>query len=92
MFRILELAWRDWAESHIARHRVRWDEVEEVCFNKQRLVTNMRRRRYRLIGQTDAGRYLTVIVDSLGKGRFVPVTARDATGNERHRFHRSRGD
>ncbi len=67
MLRILQLIWDDWNEEHIARHGVTRDEAEEVCFNQSSLGVRIRRGRYRVIGQTDAGRYLTVILDFAGK-------------------------
>jgi len=92
MFRILELIWNAWNEAHIARHGIVSEEVEEVCFSSERLVVKIRRDRYRVIGQTEAGRYLTVILDGVGRGRFYVVTAREASSNERRQRHRWRGD
>ncbi|MBI2913577.1 MAG: BrnT family toxin [Chloroflexi bacterium] len=90
MLRIAELVWDDWNEAHIGRHGVRRDEVEAVCFDTRSLAVRMRRRRYRLIGQAESGRYLTVILDFSSPGRFYVVTARDATEPERRRLQRWR--
>src|SRR5439155_19186429 len=48
-------------EDHIARHGVSLAEVEEVTLG-QHAAYRVRDDRYGLIGQTEAGRYLTVIV------------------------------
>ena len=91
MVYISDLIWDDWNEAHIARHHVTREEVEEVCFSTQNLGVRMRRGRYRLIGQTAAGRYLTVILDLSGKGQFYVITSRDTTHSERRRLQRWRG-
>ena len=44
-----------------------------------------------MLGKTDAGRYLLVVVCLLGKGKARVVTARDMTHSERHRFNRFEG-
>ena len=85
MLIIRELVWDDWNEAHIARHSVAIEEIEDVCFGRS-LGVRIRRRRYRIIGQTGAGRYLTVILDSQGRGEFYVVTARDASESECRRF------
>jgi uncharacterized DUF497 family protein len=91
MLRILQLIWDDWNEEHIGRHRVDRDEVEYVCFSRSSLGVRIRRGRYRVIGQTDSGRYLTVILDFVGKRRYYVVTARDADEAERRRLRASGG-
>ena len=75
-------------EDHVARHNVSVIEVEEVVYGTR----SMRRERngyYRLVGQTDAGRYLTIFVAPLG-GVYSLVTARDATTTERRQFRKHR--
>jgi uncharacterized DUF497 family protein len=89
---VLKIKWTAAAIEHIARHGVTRAEVEDVVFG-ERLATQARNGRYRFVGQTHGGRYLTVI--------FVPreetmrelgvssvVTARDATDQERRAFRR----
>lgn len=78
-------------EEHIARHGVRRVEVEEVLQNGP-FVTRAGRRRYRAIGVTDAGRYLTVFLDRRLRDAYYVLTARDANEAERRRhraMHRS---
>ncbi len=90
--RITDLEWDGSNEEHIARHRVWPDEVDEVCLGSGSLAVRIRRGRYRVLGQTESGRYLTVILDGVGGGRFYPVTARDSTDNERRRLQQWRDD
>lgn len=88
MLYIRELIWDDWNEAHIARHYVSRYEVEDVCFDKSSLAVRIRRGRYRVLGRTESGRYLMVILDLTGRNRFYVVTARDADDGERRRLRR----
>ncbi len=90
MLYVQELLFDDWNEDHIARHSVIPEEVEEVC-QGDLFVSRTRERRLRVIGQTEAGRYLTVILAPRGRGVYYPITARDATAAERRLYHRQKG-
>jgi len=85
--RIDVLVWDLRNLEHIARHWVQKEEVEEVIerFHVLRKVWD---RRYAIRGQTYAGRYLMVFLDSLGQGRAYVVTAREMTEEEKKRFRR----
>lgn len=85
--RIDELVWDEENERHIARHGVLPDEVEEVCFGRH-YAWRQGQRRYIVLGQTEAGRYLTVFLDRLFGYRFRPVTARNMTQRERRLYQR----
>ena len=87
MVRALRLRWDGWNEDHVARHGVDREEVEEVARNAPH-VTRARGRTYRVIGQTDGGRYLTLIVAPRPDGSFYVVTARDADEIERRAYRR----
>jgi uncharacterized DUF497 family protein len=88
---IYELLVTPGREEHIARHHVSVAEVEAVAFGNP-FVSRSRQGRFRLIGETEAGRYLTVFVAPRGHGVYGLVTARDATEAERrlYRQHRRR--
>ncbi len=86
--RILELVIEPEREEHIARHHVRVAEVEEVVSGKH-VSFRARHDHYGLIGQTEAGRYLTIFIAPRGGGVYGLVTARDADGAER-RMYRGR--
>ena len=88
MVRSLRLRWDAWSEEHIARHGIEWDEVEQVARNAP-YFTRGRDGTYRVIGQTDGGRFETVVVAPRPDGRFYVVTARDADDGER-RVYRQR--
>ena len=81
MIRIDGLAWDERSEEHIAVHGVTFDEVEQAVMN---LLYARRSGPYQLvIGQTESGRYLTVILDYEGGGLWYPVTARPTSRAER---------
>lgn len=81
---IQELWWNEQVEDHIARHNVRIEDVEEVCFQRNWMIRSGRRRRA-VFGQSAAGRYLLVILDKWDYGEFDVVTARDMKQAERRR-------
>jgi uncharacterized DUF497 family protein len=77
-------------EEHIADHHVTAREAREVALGHH-TTFRTRQDRYGLIGQTDAGRYLTVIVTARGGGVYALITARDADAAERRRYGRRGG-
>ena len=88
--RIYELIVEPDREEHIAVHGVTVEEVEEVVFGEP-FVRRVREHRFRLIGQTEAGCYLTVFLGARGGGAaYGLITARDATDAERRLFQTQR--
>ena len=81
MIRIDGLAWDERAEDHIARHFVRFEEVEQAV--EGRLHIRRSGAYLLVIGQAYSGRYLTVVLDHERAGIWYPVTARDSTASER---------
>ncbi|OGM30451.1 hypothetical protein A2630_01885 [Candidatus Woesebacteria bacterium RIFCSPHIGHO2_01_FULL_44_10] len=79
---IKSLVWDDWNIDHIARHNVNPEEVEWVCSTRN-VFAKGKQGTYKVIGQTQSGRYLTVIVAPRGRGWFYPVTARDSDKKEK---------
>jgi uncharacterized DUF497 family protein len=73
---------------HIARHGVQKEEVDEVAEGRHG-IRKVWKGRYAMRGQTYSGRYLFVILDSLGQGRAYPVTAREMTEEEKNRYKKS---
>ncbi len=91
MLRIRDLLWDEWNEQHVARHNVEPEEVEDVALGSFSLAVCVRRGRYRITGQTESGRYLTVFVDRVSNRVFYAVTARDSTDREIWRLRRWKG-
>ena len=85
MVRIFRLLWDEWNVEHIARHAVDQSEAEEVVRNDP-YITKGRRGTYRVIGRTDGGRFLTVVVSPRDDGAYYVVTAREADPSERRAF------
>lgn len=79
---IKNLIWDDWNIEHIARHGVEPEEVEQVCKSKHR-ANKWKNKVYRVIGQTESGRYLTLFLAPRAKQNYYPVTARDSTLREK---------
>lgn len=66
----------------IARHNVAPEEVEEICHGDPIVQTGKKGRKL-IIGPTKQKRIVLVVLDHEGKGRYYPVTARDASRKER---------
>ncbi len=80
--------WDEWNVEHVIKHNVTPQEVEEACYN-QSLNRKTKGGLYISYGQTDAGRYLFVILRYKGGGKIYVVTARSMTENEQ-RYYRKR--
>lgn len=89
--RISDLVVEPGREEHIAHHHVAIVEAEDVVFGTP-YIRKERQGYLRLIGQTAAGRYLTVFIAPRGGEAYGLVTARDATIRERRQYqaHRRR--
>lgn len=91
MLNIRKLLWDNWNISHIARHDVIPDEVEEVCQNNP-LVQQGKKGRLLVIGLTGKKRALTVILDPEEEvGVYYPVTARLSSKKEGKVFATEKG-
>ena len=81
--------WDTWNVDHIARHGVEPHEVEAACRSEQTVIVRGREGRYLAYGRTASGRYLFIVIRSLGGGVARMITARDMTQRER-RFYQGR--
>ena len=86
--RITGFEWDDWNIAHIEKHSATPQEVEEACFN-QPVIRKAKDGLYLVYGQTDAGRYLFLVVRHKSKGMVYVITARPMTKNEQ-RYYRKR--
>jgi uncharacterized DUF497 family protein len=79
--------------SHLARHQIRWWEVEQVWTNGGRLVKNRNRTdEWLLVGRTDGGRTLTIVFDYDEIRRAIRAfTGWDSTAGEIARYLRAGG-
>jgi uncharacterized DUF497 family protein len=88
---IREFIWSEDRINHIARHNVKPEEVEEVCFGQawiRRTKATGKNPVYYVLGQTISGRHLFCVVIEFASGKGYPVTARPMTEREKRRFDR----
>lgn len=83
--RIAGFEWDHGNIAHIARHRVRPHEVEEIFYGEV-CVFRGRRRRFLAYGQSFSGRYLFVVFEARGRGKIRVITAREMSPKEKQRF------
>lgn len=90
MLHVRRLNWDPGNIAHIARHGVTVDAVEEVCqgdpVTLQSYLT-----RIVLIGPTQSGRMLAVVLEPEGVDVYRPVTARPASRKERRYYQQQKG-
>lgn len=82
MIRITRLLWDEWNITHIARHDVLPDEVEQVCHGDV-LAQQGHSGHMVLIGPTSNGRMLEVVLGPEGWGAYYVVTAHTASRKDR---------
>jgi uncharacterized DUF497 family protein len=86
----VELKWTQNTVDHIQRHGVMPEEVEEVIYEGKPFVKrgpgSGRNRRYYVLGQTQAGRYLQIGLGRVGGTTFKVITARNMEDDERRLY------
>lgn len=91
MFQI-DIDWDEESVDHIAKHDVEPEEVESVLRGRY-LRERGRWGRYYVLGRTEEGRYLFIVLARKRSGRYRVITARVTTASEWSRFHRKvKGD
>jgi hypothetical protein len=73
------------------KHNVEAFEVEEALNNKPKIRRVEKGKQkgedvYMALGQTDAGRYLTILFIDKGTREVLPLSARDMADKERRRY------
>lgn len=91
MLNVRLLIWDTWNVPHIARHQVIPEEVEQVCHG-QPVTNETYKGRIRVVGTTNEGKILTVILaPEEEQGIYYVITARTADRRERNNYHQQRG-
>ena len=91
MNNVRRLVWDEWNEQHIARHECIRDDVEEAC-HSDAYIDEGKKGRLRLLGLTNSGRLIAVILDPEDEpGTYYVVTARPASRKERRLYQQERG-
>lgn len=88
--RIRGFDWDDRNISHIARHNITPDEVEEAFIGA--LIRRGRENRLLVYGITDPGRYILIVAVLKSGGIARVITARDMTQSERRYYLREKGE
>jgi hypothetical protein len=88
--KITRFEWDDGNTEHISRHSVTPYEAEEVFADDAAIFLRSRSGRYVALGQTEAGRYLTVVYERKSGGVIRVVTAFDMDEKNRRRYRHER--
>lgn len=88
--RVTNLEWDEDNIFHIARHEVSPEEAEEACFSYSSCIEKAKGELYYITGQTEAGRYLFLVVKYIGRGKAKVITARDMDRKEKARYKKRR--
>lgn len=80
------MLWTEDSEAHIARHDVTPLEVEQALYARPRLTAPGRDDTVEVLGTSNAGRHLLVVVTESADGRDFIITARDMTAAEKRTF------
>jgi len=93
---IAEFAWDIGNLEHIKKHHVKPSECEDVFFNIPLIVNadeahSQIEQRFRVYGQTNKGRLLTMIF-TIRHNKIRVISARDQSKKERKEFHKAGGE
>ena len=94
--KIVECVWKEqFIEKLERKHKVSAYEVEEVLLSNPRFAFIAKgnvagENVYWALGQTEAGRYLTIFFIYKRGGRAMPISARDMNTKERKRYEKKR--
>ena len=89
ILRIAAFEWDEWNIEHIEKHSVTPQEAEEACYN-QPVIRRTKDALYFVYGQTDAGRYLFIVIRYKSDGLVYVITARPMTKNEQKYYRKRR--
>jgi hypothetical protein len=68
------------------KHNISFHEVEEACFSEDCHTRRSKEGLYKIFSQTQAGRFVLVVLVNRGAGVWNIVTARQMTENERRLY------
>ncbi|MBI5586186.1 MAG: BrnT family toxin [Deltaproteobacteria bacterium] len=89
---VRSIRWTETSAAHISRHRVKPEEVEDVCYNENDppLIRTGRDDLHYVFGQTQGGRFLFIVVRFIRPGEVRVITARDMNSWEK-KYCKNRG-
>ncbi len=93
--RITEILWTESDVAHLTRHDVTPEEVEEILaagpvWRRGRIHPQTKRKSLYALGQTEAGRYLFIVLSPRELGRARCVTAMEMDEKARRYYERHR--
>jgi hypothetical protein len=91
MLKIRKLIFDRRNKAHMRRHRVIPDEVLYVCQHDPLVQHGEKENRVVVVGYTEEKRLLAVPLHNRGEGRYYPVTAYDASPEDKVLYIRERG-
>lgn len=81
-----DLVWDDWNREHIKKHNVEIAEVEDIY--KSKFITEQSyQKRILILGRTNQGRLLTIVISDEKQENPYVVSARDMSVKERRYFY-----
>lgn len=88
MVRISGIDWDRTNHTHVAKHGVTPEEIEDFIFvsDYAPLVERAREDRYRVLGRASTGDYRTALVEPTDDGLFIVLSARTSVDAERKRY------
>ena len=85
---VRRLIWDSWNIDHILRHGVVPEEVIEVARGNHLVLRGKKNNRLILVGSSESGRVLEVILQNKGKREYYPVSAYDASNDIKKLYQR----
>lgn len=74
-----------------SKHNVVFSEIEEACQSAHRHIRKSKDGLYKIFSQTEAGRYILVVLVNQGSGNWKIVTGREMIDSEKQLYKRSIG-
>lgn len=90
VIKVKKLIWDKWNIEHIARHGVTRDEVEEASQGEYETL-RAKKSRIMLLGLTETGRQISVVLAQKSEDSYYPVTARPSSRKERRYYQQMKG-
>ena len=90
MIVVRRLIWNAFNAPHVAQHHITPEEVEQACHGNH-MVREGYDNRLMLVGPTDTGRVLAVILAPRGNDVYYPVTAYPASRKLRRIYEAEKG-
>ncbi|MGI0061826.1 MAG: hypothetical protein ACREBA_05170 [Nitrosotalea sp.] len=85
---IRKLLWNERNTTHVARHDIIPEEVEEICRQEPVVQRGTKKNRLVLLGPTSGERFLKAVLENHGAGTYYVVTAYEASIEDKKLYNR----